>query len=55
MKLKAAKVRLDTGERRDHIKLVVTDLRRGVAVEYVSCEPTLAARKLFGEEAAPEE
>ena len=31
------------------------DLRQGVAVEYVSCEPTPAARELFDEDAEPEE
>ena len=29
------------------------DLRQGVAVEYVSCEPSITARELFGEDAAP--
>ena len=28
------------------------DLRQGVAVEYVSCEPSITARELFGEDAA---
>ena len=31
------------------------DLRQGVAVEYVSCEPSITARELFGEETAPAE
>jgi len=31
------------------------DLRQGVAVEYVSCEPTESARELFDEEYAPVE
>ena len=31
------------------------DLRQGVAVEYVSCEPTPAARELFKEDAEQEE
>ena len=31
------------------------DLRQGVAVEYVSCEPTECARELFDEECEPEE
>ena len=31
------------------------DLRQGVAVEYVSCEPTPSARELFDEDAEPEE
>ena len=31
------------------------DLRQGVAVEYVSCEPTPAARELFDEDTEPEE
>ena len=33
----------------------IADLRQGVAVEYVSCEPTPAARELFDEDAEPEE
>ncbi len=31
------------------------DLRQGVAVEYVSCEPSITARELFGEDVAPVE
>ena len=31
------------------------DLRQGVAVEYVSCEPTESARELFDEECEPVE
>ena len=31
------------------------DLRQGVAVEYVSCEPTESARELFDEEYEPVE
>ena len=31
------------------------DLRQGVAVEYVSCEPSITARELFGEDTAPVE
>ena len=31
------------------------DLRQGVAVEYVSCEPTPVARELFDEDGEPEE
>ena len=31
------------------------DLRQGVAVEYVSCEPSITARELFDEDTEPEE
>ncbi|MBQ3901166.1 MAG: hypothetical protein II736_05525, partial [Clostridia bacterium] len=31
------------------------DLRQGVAVEYVSCEPTESARELFDEDCDPVE
>ncbi len=31
------------------------DLRQGVAVEYVSCEPSITARELFGEDTVPVE
>ena len=32
-----------------------TDLRQGVAMEYVSCEPAESAHELFGEDSAPGE
>ena len=31
------------------------DLRQDVAVEYVTCEPSISARELFDEDADPEE
>ena len=37
------------------IRSSLADLRQGVAVEYVSCEPTDSARELFDEDCEPVE
>lgn len=47
-------VSIITGQR-DKGLYYKADLRKGVAVEYVSCEPSITARELFGEDTVPVE